>query len=68
MDAGMTFEVQWSVSSSSIQYKGQRAKLVTVDGNHIDTMFVDRRNQSSNPSHRGDKLVCLPPACTTWFV
>ena len=56
----MAFEVQWSVSSFSIQHKGQRAKLVTFDGNHIDTMFVDRRNHSSNPGHKGDKLVCLP--------
>lgn len=26
-------------------FDGQRSKLLTSDGNHIDTMFVDKRNQ-----------------------
>jgi hypothetical protein len=37
------------------KFNGRRAKLVAVDGNHIDTMFVDRRSSSS--SHKGHKLV-----------
>lgn len=32
------------------QYKGIRGKLLTFDGNLIDCMFVDRRNESPNGS------------------
>lgn len=31
-----------------IKRGGERSKLVTADGNYIDTMFVDHRNKSSN--------------------
>lgn len=33
--------------------KGERFKLKTADGNHIDTMFIDRRNLHAH----GDTLV-----------
>lgn len=36
------------------EWGGQRAKLQACDGNHIDTMFVDRRHR---PDPRGQKLV-----------
>ena len=32
------------------QKKGIRAKLLTEDGNEIDTMFVDRRNDTRYPN------------------
>merc|ERR1711976_414414 len=30
--------------------KGMRAKLLAEDGNEIDTMFIDRRNDPNNPN------------------
>ncbi|CAG9862159.1 unnamed protein product [Phyllotreta striolata] len=31
-----------------VQYQGERFKIETADNNHIDTMFVDKRNASPN--------------------
>ncbi|CAB3226470.1 unnamed protein product [Arctia plantaginis] len=38
-------------------FDGQRSKLLTSDGNHIDTMFVDMRNQSL-PSQGKILVIC----------
>lgn len=38
-----------------IQKRGRRAKLLAEDGNEIDTMFLDRRNDGAYP--HGNTLV-----------
>ena len=40
-----------------LQKNGKRAKLVTADGNQIDTMFIDRRNTLGEPQN--DTLVSI---------
>ncbi|XP_011157969.1 phosphatidylserine lipase ABHD16A isoform X1 [Solenopsis invicta] len=52
--------IGWALGSTLVKGRidlikqgGERFKLMTVDKNQIDTMFVDRRNKSSN----GDILV-----------
>jgi len=41
------FIKQQGVVCSCAQIDGDRAKLLTADGNTIDTMFVDRRSTTS---------------------
>ena len=41
--------------SKLLEQGGERSKVVSGDGNHIDTMFVDMRKKSSNGN--GDTLV-----------
>ena len=41
-----------------LQNGGIRAKLLAADGNHIDTLFLDRRIESLGKYHFGSKLVC----------
>ena len=43
----------------SVQRGGIRVKLLAADGNHIDGMFLDRRNISLGNSHYGNKLVMI---------
>ena len=46
---------KWTLEKHGIRYK-----LETIDGNHIDTMFFDRRNSSDNTaasSRNGNTLV-----------
>ena len=42
---------------TAIQRGGIRAKLLTADGNYIDTIFLDRRIDSLEKYHYGNKLV-----------
>ena len=44
------------VTIAFIQYGAFRAKLLTVDGNHIDSVFVDKRG-SPDVLANGNKLV-----------
>ena len=45
---------------------GLRAKLEAVDGNEIDTVFIDRRNNTAYPN--GNILVSFCPVLTCSFV
>ncbi|XP_053103827.1 protein ABHD16B-like [Hemicordylus capensis] len=39
-------------------YNGRRAKLITCDGNEIDTMFVDRRKEGSWREQESQLVIC----------
>ena len=47
-----------SPSLLSTQYNPYRAKLLTVDGNHIDCIFIDK-SRSSDSSLNNSKLVSI---------
>ena len=45
------------INVKHLQRGGIRAKLLAADGNHIDTIFLDRRIESLGKYHFGNKLV-----------
>ena len=46
-----------SLASDMFQKRGVRGIVETEESNHIDTMFVDRRNKTAFPN--GNALVCV---------
>ena len=50
----------------TLKLGGLRAKLEAVDGNEIDTVFIDRRNNTAYPN--GNTLVSFCPVLACSFV